>query len=73
MADAARFAEALRRNAQAFEQLLPQLLETNAGQCAVMRDGSLDKLFDSVGEAVSYAQEAYPDGLYMLRTVAEAA
>ncbi len=69
MAEAPSFAAALKRNAEAFDELLPQLIENERGKCALLRDGKLVQIFDGMSEAVSHAQEAYPDGLYMLRIV----
>ncbi len=72
MAEAPSFAAALKRNAEAFDELLPQLIENEKGKCALLRDGKLVQVFDSLSEAVSHAQQAYPDGLYMLRMVERA-
>ena len=69
LADPASFAEALRVNDAAFQRLLPGLLETDRDRCALLREGSLIKTFDTVSEAASHAQRHYSDGLYMLRKV----
>ncbi len=69
MAEAPSFAAALKRNAEAFDELLPQLIENEKGKCALIRDGKLVQVFDTMGDAVSHAQATYPDGLYMLRLI----
>ena len=73
MAEASIFAEALRRNAQAFDKLLPRLAEGDEGKCALLREGELVQLFDTTSAALEFAEERYPDGLYMLRQVTKAA
>ena len=73
MADASIFAEALKRNAKAFDKLLPQLSESDQGKCALLREGELIKLFDTTSDALEFAEERFPDGLYMLRQVNKAA
>lgn len=69
LAEADAFAAALRQNDDAFQKLLPKLLETDGGRCALLRAGTLVKTFATVAEAVGFAEASYPDGLYMLRKV----
>ena len=73
MIDSERFAQSLRQNAEAFEALLPGLLESDRDRCAVLRDGAVVALFDTMIEAASFAQNEFPDGLFSLRKVDEQA
>ena len=70
MIESGRFADALKVNDSAFEKLLPELLQTDRGRCALLRDGVLIRTFPNMSEAASTAQESFPDGLYILRKVA---
>lgn len=69
LAEAEAFAAALRQNDDAFQKLLPNLLQTDRDRCALLRAGALVKTFGTVAEAAGFAQTSYPDGLYMLRKV----
>ena len=69
LANAEVFAASLRQNDDAFQKLLPKLLESDRDRCALLRAGALVKTFATVAEAAGFAQSSYPDGLYMLRKV----
>ena len=69
LAEADAFAASLRENDDAFQKLLPTLLETDRDRCALLRAGALVKTFPTVSEAACFAQQSYGDGLYMLRKV----
>ena len=69
MIESTQFAEALKENDNAFERLLPDLLRTDRGRCALLRDGVLVRTYSTMSEAANSAQETFPDGLYILRKV----
>ena len=73
MIQSGKFAEALKLNDSAFDRLLPELLRTDAGRCALLRDGVLIRTFPNMSDAATSAQESFPDGLYILRKVAPSA
>lgn len=59
----------VKRNFDAFQKELPRLLETHAGKLALMRDEKVVEFFDSVGDAIKYAQANFPDDLYSVQLV----
>lgn len=61
------------RNFQAFQSKLPELLAERRGQFAVMRHGSIVGYFDTIGEAVHFAAEAYEDQIFSVQEVTDKA
>src|ERR1700693_501962 len=56
--------QVVSENFEAFEEQLPQLLQTHAGKYALLRDKRVVEFFDSIGDAVKYGRDNFADGLY---------
>ena len=56
---------------EAFEKQLPRLLQTHAGKYALLRDKKVVEFFDSVGDAVKYGRDNFPDNLYSVQLVTQ--
>src|SRR5947199_9047902 len=63
--------QVVSENFEAFEKQLPQLLQTHAGKYALLRDKKVVEFFVSVGDAVKYGRDNFPDGLYSVQLVAQ--
>jgi len=63
--------QVVSENFEAFEKQLPQLLQTHAGKYALLRDKKVVEFFDSVGDAVKYGRDNFPDGLYSVQLVTQ--
>jgi hypothetical protein len=59
------------KNFEAFQKQLPQLLQTHAGKFALMRNEDVVEFFDSIGDAVKYARDNFPDDLYSVQQVTQ--
>jgi len=53
----------------AFQQMLPDLMQTQAGKYALLKDQKVVETFDSIGDAIKFAQTKYPDGLYSVQQI----
>jgi hypothetical protein len=60
---------AVNDNFVAFQQMLPTLMPAHAGKFALLRDGKVVEFFDSVGDAIKFAQANYSDDLYSVQQV----
>jgi hypothetical protein len=56
-------------NYEAFELMLPDLLEKAAGRYALLRDRRLVELFESAGAAHRAGSERFGDGLFSVQKV----
>lgn len=56
-------------NYKAFQKLLPDLMTTNAGQFVLMHNREIIDQFDSIGDAVKFGNEKYPDGLFSVQEI----
>jgi hypothetical protein len=63
--------QAVSENFEAFEKQLPQLLQAHAGKYALLRDKKVVEFFDSVGDAVKYGRDNFPDSLYSVQLVTQ--
>ena len=63
--------QAVSENFEAFEKQLPKLLQTHAGKYALLRDKKVVEFFDSVGDAVKYGRDNFPDSLYSVQLVTQ--
>lgn len=72
MADQDAVQRAVDQNFAAFQKLLPELILTQRGKFALMRDGEAAEFFDSAGDAMIYGRRAFADGLFSIQQVTEA-
>ena len=63
--------EEVDRNYEAFQALLPGLLETDAGRAALMRDGKLVECFDTDRDAFLAGRAMFADGLFSVQRVSD--
>ena len=59
------------RNYAAFKKMLPDLVKTNLGEFAVLRNKQIVGFFASAGEADKFALEKFDDGLFSIQEVTE--
>ena len=59
------------QNYEAFQEMLPELLETHRGKFALIRHGEVIQHFDSVRDAVVYGQEKFEDGLFSVQEITD--
>lgn len=62
---------ALADNYAAFEQLLPKLLESDAGRFALLHNRQLIGLYDGAGFAHAAGKSRFDDGLFSVQKVKE--
>lgn len=61
----------IKQNYEAFKKLLPGLLETHRGKCALMRDGELVAIYTTVQDAVQTGESFYDDKLFSVQTITD--
>ena len=66
-----RMKEQLDRNYAAFTEQLPNLLTTQRGKFALMRDSVITEFFDTARDAYVAGQKLYPDGLFSVQEVVD--
>ncbi len=59
------------KNYQAFQKLLPELIEEHNERFALMRGEKVVHVFDSVHDAVVFAKEKYDDDLFSVQNITE--
>lgn len=59
----------VEKNFAAFQQQLPTLLETHAGQFAVLRQGAIVEFFDTLSDAAKFCGREFPDGMFSIQEV----
>jgi len=59
------------KNYKAFQEVLPDLLQSHPGKFAVMRHQELADTFDSIEEAVKFAVANYPDNLFSIQEITD--
>ena len=69
MATAEQIQEQIDRNYTAFTALLPDLMKTNAGKWALLRDATLEGVFDTARDARLAGEKLYADGLFSVQQV----
>lgn len=57
------------KNFEAFQKLLPELIEAHDGKFALMRGKKIVQIFDSVHDAVVFAKEKYDDDLFSVQKI----
>jgi hypothetical protein len=63
--------EEVKKNYEAFEQMLPDLLANQKGKFALMHDGEVIEFFDTVRDAYITGQKLYSDNLFSVQEVVE--
>ena len=61
------------KNYEAFQKLLPELIEEHNGRFALMRGEKVVNIFDSVHDAVVFAKEKYDDDLFSVQKITKQA
>ena len=61
----------VRRNYEAFRKLLPELIDTHPGQCALMRRGVLVEVLPTSRDARWIGRERFPDGNFSVQPITE--
>ena len=56
-------------NYEAFKELLPDLIKTQAGKFALMHDRAVVETFDTARDAMIYGENAFSDGLFSIQEV----
>lgn len=59
----------VERNYQAFEKMLPSLLQTHRGKFALMRDGEIVEFFDTINDAFLAGRKLYGDIPFSIQEV----
>ena len=59
------------KNYEAFQKLLPKLIEEHNGRFALMRGEKVEQIFDSIHDAVVFAKEKYDDDLFSVQEITE--
>lgn len=70
---AANKRDAIARNYEAFEKMLPDLLKTAKGRFALLRDCELIGLFESASAAHFAGEQRFDDNLFSVQKVEEGA
>jgi hypothetical protein len=63
--------EELERNFAAFQECLPELLQSHAGKFAVIRNKKIVDFFDTLADAAKFAARSYPDDMFSIQEVSE--
>ena len=62
--------EQVKLNYEAFKKLLPKLLK-DADKLALMRDGELIAVYDTMNDAIITAEKLYPDGRWSIQRITD--
>ena len=63
--------EEIERNFAAFQEKLPELLQSHAGKFAVIRNQEIVDFFDTMADAAKFAARSFPDGMFSIQEVTE--
>jgi len=63
--------EEVDRNFEEFQRKLPELLRSNLGQYAVMRDAAVVGFYDTLRDARTAASQLYPDERFSIQQVTD--
>ena len=67
--DKSKKLDEIKKNFEAFQKLLPSIEQTYTGKFAVLRQKEITDYFDSMSDAVKYAEAKYEDGVYSVQQV----
>jgi len=62
--------DVVEANYRAFQRMLPDLLQSRAGQYALLRDEKAAGFFETAGQAYARGLSSYPDRLFSVQRVA---
>lgn len=65
--------EEVDRNYEAFQRLLPTILNDHRGKCALMREGQIVTYFTTPVDARAAGEKLFPDGLFSVQQVTDIA
>ena len=71
VADSDELQREVDRNFEAFQKILPELLQSHSGKFALLRHEEVVEFFDSAGDAMIFGTREYPDGLFSVQQVKE--
>lgn len=60
-----------KRNYEAFQRLLPELLQSDGGRVALLRSGRLVATCATPLEALRRGEQSFPDGLFSIQPIVE--
>ena len=60
---------AVDANYEAFKEKLQELLQSNPGKFALLRDGEIVEFFDTARDAMIHAQKNYEDGMFSVQQI----
>src|SRR5271165_2313425 len=63
----------VKRNFEAFQRQLPELLKTRRGKFALMHEGEISEFFDTAGDAYKVVLKNYGQGKFSIQEVTDAA
>ena len=66
-----RVDEEVRRNFDAFQKLLPEILRNRRGKIALMRDRQIVDYFNTRLQARAAAEASYADGIWSIQEVTD--
>lgn len=69
MVDKSKKLDEIKKNFEAFQKLLPSIEQIYTGKFAVLRRKKIIDYFDSMSDAVKYAEAKYEDGIYSVQQV----
>lgn len=61
--------EEIEANFKAFQELLPSIINLYSGKFVLMRKTEVIEYFDSAGDALTYAESMYEDGIYSIQEI----
>jgi hypothetical protein len=62
----------IKKNYEAFQEKLPELLPLHGGKFVLMRDGEIVEFFDTARDAYVSGSKLYPDENFSIQEIADA-
>ena len=69
MATEEQIQDQIDRNYTAFKALLPDLMKTSGGKWALLRNATIEEVFDTARDARLAGTKLYADGLFSIQEV----
>lgn len=63
--------EQVKLNYEAFKKLLPELLKQEANKYALMRDGKLIAVYETMPDAITTAETMFSDGRWSIQNITD--